>query len=99
MISWTAQRLPSGSAKNVNRPHGNVLDLAGVDAVRDEVRPGRRPRRRRRPACPTTLPGSAGVTPTPIAIEQAEPARGQLDEAELRADLVVVVEVEADLVP
>ena len=47
---------------------------------------------------PLTEPGSASVRPVPIAIEHAEPGRGELHEADLVADAVVVVGVEADLV-
>ena len=43
-------------------------------------------------------PGSASVSPLPIEIEQPDPRRRQLDEAQLVADDVVVVGDEADLV-
>ena len=46
---------------------------------------------------PRTEPGAASVMPVPSAIEQAEPGRRELHEADLVADPVVVVGVEAGL--
>ena len=72
-ISWTAQPLPSGSLKNVNRPHGKSwTSLASTPRLASSVRAAsasadddlqalHRARRR------------VGRDPVPMAIEQAEP--------------------------
>ena len=73
------------------------VDLAGLHAVLDQ-------RWRAAAASGTTtctprwVPGGIWVMPVPNAIEHAEPGRGELDEAQLLVDLLVVVGVEADLI-
>ena len=69
---WIAQPLPSGSAKNTNRPQGN-----SCTSLTSTPRPASS--RRAASASATTIcrpctdPGSASVIPVPIEIEHADP--------------------------
>ena len=97
MSSWRAHPLPSGSLKKTNLPHGNSwtsvtatprpsqLGPGGSHVRHDDLETAHRTRLRvGEPVADGDRAGRSG--------------RGQLDEAELIVDLVVVVGVEADLV-
>ena len=71
-ISWTAQRLPSGSAKKMNRPHGKSW-ISPVSTPRPASSSRAATMSATTSCIPTTEPGAASVIPVPIVIEQAEP--------------------------
>ena len=91
--------LPSGSLKNVNRPHGHVLDARWRRRRAPTRSAGPRRRRRRRPACPdrrcrarraSRRRRSRSSRPSRCGVSWTKRSSG--------ADPVVVVEVEPDLV-
>ena len=68
----TAQRLPSGSAKNTNRPQGkSSTSLASTPRSTSWARAASASSTTN--CRPSTEPGAASVIPTPIAIEHADP--------------------------
>ena len=84
-ISCTAQRLPSGSAKKTNRPQGKSWMSLTVDAARRQLRRGGLDVGDH-DLQPLHRAGLGLGDPLPIAIEQAEPGRRQLHEAQVVAD-------------
>ena len=72
MICWTAQRLPSGSAKKTNRPHGK--SWTSETSTPRSASAARAASASSTTTCsPSTDPGAISLSPRPIAIEHAEP--------------------------